>query len=134
MAQKLIFSDDLLAQISEHSRNCLPAEGCGLIAGKGETALAFLPIANKLKSPSNFRMEPQEQLDAMLWMDSQGMELLAIFHTHPGGPEVPSSTDIAEFEYPGLASVIWTPSSLRAFRIEGRDYFEIPIHTENAST
>jgi proteasome lid subunit RPN8/RPN11 len=127
MLERLVLCDDLIVQVGEHARACLPLEACGLIAGRGECAAAFLPVANELKSPVAFRMEPQEQLNAFLWIEAHSFDLLAVFHSHPSGPETPSPTDIAEFYYPGTASLIWTPSSLRAFIFDRGSFSEIPI-------
>jgi proteasome lid subunit RPN8/RPN11 len=42
-------------------------------------------------------------------METLGFELLAIYHSHPKGPESPSETDLAEFAYPGVYTIIWFP-------------------------
>jgi proteasome lid subunit RPN8/RPN11 len=127
MLEKLILGDDLIVQINAYSHQCLPEEACGLIAGARERSQAFLPVTNELHNPSAFRMDPQEQLNAFLWIESQSLELMAVFHTHPNGPEVPSATDLAEFFYPGVLSVIWTPVSMRAFYILQSGFSEIPV-------
>ncbi len=133
MLERLILCDDLIVQLGEHARACLPLEACGLVAGSGDRAAAFLPVTNELKSPVAFRMEPQEQLNAFLWMEARSYDLLAVFHSHPHGPESPSPTDIAEFYFPGTASLIWTPASLRAFLIDQERFSEIPIILDEVS-
>lgn len=127
MQEKLILCDDLIVQINAYSSQCVPEEACGLIAGIGERSQAFLPVTNELHNSSAFRMDPQEQLNAFLWIESQSLEMMAVFHTHPNGPEVPSATDLAEFFYPGVLSVIWTPVSMRAFYIQPSGFTEIPV-------
>ena len=130
---RLFLPDDLVIQIGGYARNCLPLEACGLVAGTENRAVAFLPVSNELQSPSAFRMDPQEQLNAFLWMEKQHLDLLAIFHSHPQGPQTPSTTDIAEFFYPGVTSLIWTPVSLRAFDITREGYTEVPVALNEAS-
>ena len=44
-------------------------------------------------------MDPIEQLNALEWIDSNDMDLLGIFHSHPTGPEIVSPTDIAQAAY-----------------------------------
>ena len=44
-------------------------------------------------------MDPYEQLKAFEWIESNGLELLGIFHSHPSGPETASPTDIADVAY-----------------------------------
>jgi len=76
-----------------------PLEACGLLAGKNNTVQAVLEIRNQAQSPVRFVMDPHEQLTAFNWIDSNELDLLAIFHSHPAGPEAVSETDIAEAAY-----------------------------------
>lgn len=117
--------EDMLA----HVLACLPEEACGLLGGQmnGSERIAQLviPIENVLHSPVRFRMDPRKQLEAFTYFESQNMEMVGIFHSHPTGPDAPSLTDLAEFFYPGVAFLIWSPGAdgwrLRAFRIDGKD-------------
>jgi [CysO sulfur-carrier protein]-S-L-cysteine hydrolase len=133
MLEKLILTDDLVVQVGGHARTCLPQEACGLLAGNGVHATTFLPVKNELGSPTAFRMDAQEQLIAFLWMEEQSLDLLAIFHSHPNGPQIPSANDLAEFSYPYVACLIWTPFSLRAFNITANGFDEIPLMIDSAS-
>jgi len=109
----MILSQDLLDQITAHASACLPEEACGLIGGTADRAVIALPITNELHSPVRFRMDPLEQLQAFLRFESEGLDLLAIYHSHPNGPPHPSPTDIAEFLYPGALYLILSPGSSR---------------------
>ena len=121
-----------------HVRACAPLEACGLLAGKdGVVGRVFL-IANQSKSPERFRMEPVEQVRALHWMETNRLELLAIFHSHPTGPEALSATDIAEAAYE-VVQIIWSPSSLpeqawqaRAFRIENGCLYNVELEITDA--
>ena len=73
-----------------------PLEACGLLAGKQDSVEAVLRIHNAEQSPVRFRMDAQEQYKAFEWMDTHGLNLVGIFHSHPSGPETVSPTDIAE--------------------------------------
>jgi proteasome lid subunit RPN8/RPN11 len=84
-----------------------PLEACGLLAGKNNLVEKLFIIANQTQSPHRFRMDPSEQLRAFNAMDADGMDLLAIFHSHPAGPETVSATDIAEAAYP-VVNIIWS--------------------------
>jgi len=89
-----------------------PQEACGLLAGRsiGDTAqvVEVLPIQNSLHSPTRFRMEPSEQLEAFNWIDDQGLELTGIYHSHPQGQSEPSPTDVDEARYPEVVQLIWS--------------------------
>ena len=52
-------------------------------------------------------MLPEEQLKAMLQLEDNGSDLLAVYHSHPSGPDEPSPTDLKEFFYPGTVMIIW---------------------------
>jgi proteasome lid subunit RPN8/RPN11 len=104
-----------LHQIIIHLESCLPEEACGLIAGAGEQAQRVLPVENQLHSPVRFQMTPAAQWAAFEEIAAAGLDLLAIFHSHPHGPGHPSPTDIAEFFYPDTIVLIASP------RTEPRD-------------
>ncbi len=106
-----------------------PEEACGILAGHNNHANHVYVLTNELHSQVAYRMHPQEQISAFLDMESQGLEMLAIYHSHPTGPEVPSDTDLAEFAYPGVYSLIWFPRGdtwdCRVYLITKRSYIEI---------
>lgn len=107
-----------------------PLEACGLIAGRGGNAEAVYPITNMLKSPVKFRMEPKEQLQALEEIEAAGLELLAIYHSHPSGPESPSATDLKEAHYP-VAYLIWAIHNnewqVRAYRLDNNSAAEMGL-------
>ena len=91
----------------DHLQACYPLEGCGLLAGdeRGRVTAVY-PIENSLHSPTAYEMEPKQQIEAMLALEAAGWQLLAIYHSHPQGPETPSLTDIAHAFYPEAAHVV----------------------------
>ncbi len=125
----LIFPENLFLKMINHVSSCSPAEACGLLAGLNGVVVGVLPVPNQLNSPERFLMEPVGQLRALQLIEEQQQDLLAIFHSHPLGPEQPSQTDISEFLYPGVLSVIvfqrgdsW---NMRAFQILPDSYEEV---------
>jgi proteasome lid subunit RPN8/RPN11 len=110
----------------------VPREACGLVAGKDRISIEVIPVANALRSPVRFRMEPAEQLDALNRIDEMGWDLLAIYHSHPNGPPFPSETDIAEAFYPEAISLILSRSdtdwSCRGYIIRNSAAIEVPVH------
>ena len=99
-----------------------PEEACGLVAGQMGCVTQVFIVTNELHSPASYRMDAQEQIDAFMTMEENSQELLAIYHSHPTGPESPSETDLAEFAYPGVITLIWFPKGdgwgCRAFWIK----------------
>ena len=109
------FLDQMIAQ----ARADAPLETCGLLAGRDGRATRVLPVPNVLRSRVRYSMGGgQEFFDAMAACD---FEPLAIYHSHPQGPPVPSPIDIAESFYPDAIYIILSlaqePPSVRAFRI-----------------
>ncbi len=93
-------------RMQQHAKALAPEEVCGLLAGKDCLVSKCFIVENEIHSPTRFRMEPQSQLDAFLAIEKSGFELLAYFHSHPGGGGEPSATDLAEFLYPDVIMVI----------------------------
>src|SRR5690606_24265006 len=79
---------------------------CGLLAGLEGRVRCLYPIENRLHSAVAYEMEPHQQLQAMLEMEEAGLQLLAIYHSHPTGPQTPSATDVDQSYYPGVAYII----------------------------
>jgi proteasome lid subunit RPN8/RPN11 len=101
-----------------------PEEACGIVAGREGHASHVFVVTNASHSLVAFRMDPQEQVNAFLEMEREELEMLAVYHSHPSGPEMPSETDKAEFAYPGVLSLIWVPKdetwSCQAYLISDR--------------
>lgn len=124
-------------QMRHHVAGLAPEEACGLLGGhraggRHLRGLYLFPIENVLHSPSRFRMDPHQQLKALLFLDEAGLDLLAIYHSHPAGPPHPSPLDVAEAAYPGVAHLIWSPTGpywdCRAFAIEDDRAWSIPVY------
>jgi proteasome lid subunit RPN8/RPN11 len=112
----------LLEQIVTHARSGLPLESCGLLAGRESLATRFIPITNRLASAREFDMEPSELVAALRSLRTNGESLLAIVHSHPRGPALPSAKDIERAWYPDAAQIIVSFASaetpdVRGFRI-----------------
>ena len=122
---------ELIEMMVNHVDRWFPEEACGILAGRNETVKAVRPVTNQAHSPVRFYMEPVELLHALEWIEKQQYELIAIFHSHPNGPEFPSPTDIREFNYPGTAVIILSKTELnwkiKAFMIEENQYEEIRL-------
>ena len=107
-----------------------PLEACGLLAGRDSIVEHVLEVTNQAQSQVRYVMDPIEQLNAFEWIDSHGLELLGIFHSHPTGPETVSPTDIAEAAYAVVYVILahvenrW---SARGFWIEDGKFSEVTL-------
>lgn len=104
----LTLSQEHLGIMQSQVDRCIPEEGCGLLAGLENQVQLAIPITNQVHSTVRYNMEPGELIRAFYDIEARGMEMLASFHSHPNGPDVPSVTDIAEFFYPGTLMLIWS--------------------------
>lgn len=123
----------MIAYVDSHA----PLESCGLLAGRDSKVETVLEVANQAQSPLRYVMAPIEQLQAFEWIESNQMDLLGIFHSHPTGPETVSPTDIAQAAYAVIhiilarvdistrfASVRWRA---RGFWIENGGFREVTL-------
>lgn len=111
----------------EHAKREAPLECCGILAGRNGRVEKIFELPNAEKSPTRYSMAPQDQLRVFEEMDREGLEMLAVYHSHPHTDPYPSKTDIQLFFYPEVGTVIISlrrePSEVRAFRIKEGEVF-----------
>lgn len=132
--QKLVIPRFIWEEMRKQVSRLAPEEACGMLAGRVAVVERVLPVTNSLHSPSRFEMDPQEQVNGFLEIEAAGLELLAIYHSHPLGPPFPSPSDQEEFLYPGVLYLIWSPAGVslegwgaRVFSLDGGTVSEIII-------
>ena len=117
-------------EMQQHVDGDAPLEACGMLAGKKDSVTAVLKVRNAVQSPVRFRMDAQEQYNALMWIEDHGLDLVGIYHSHPAGPETVSATDIAEAAYE-VVHVIWSLTkqiwSARGFWIENGQVAEVVL-------
>ncbi len=114
----------------------LPLEACGLLAGKGSSVESVLVVENQAQSPVRFVMDPIGQLQAFEWIESNGLDLLAIFHSHPTGPETVSPTDIEDSAYAVVNVILARVDGgwrARGFWIEDNGFEEVSLEILQSS-
>jgi proteasome lid subunit RPN8/RPN11 len=126
----LILNRAHMFAMQRHINFAAPLEACGLLGGKNRTVELVLPVKNAAESRSRFKMDPRAQLRAMEQIEVEGLEILAIFHSHPKGPSLPSPTDVEEAAYP-VVNIIWSKAGrrwqARGFWIEDGKVEEVPL-------
>ena len=117
-------------EMLQYVDNHLPLEACGLLAGTDNRVEKVMGVRNQEQRPVRFVMDPREQLKAFDWIESSGLDLLGIFHSHPAGPEIVSVTDIAEVAYE-VIHIIWSRTEgrwqARGFWIEAGEASEVTL-------
>ena len=96
-----------MAELAMIAKNALPNESCAFLLGRSEDNLSqveeVMHIANARSSPYSFSIEPSDLLQAYTDAESRQLQVVGIFHSHPGRPK-PSATDL---KYMELNPVVW---------------------------
>lgn len=100
---RLTVPDLLLEEVIGHARERAPIECCGLLAGHitggvGVVAHRY-PIENSALSATEYETDADQMMLAFRDMRERGIELLAIYHSHPKSAPVPSRRDIERNTY-----------------------------------
>jgi len=81
----------------EDSKRNYPIESCGLLFGliteKGAVVKEIIPAQNILKSPTEFKISPEEFIKHLFEAEEKGLELIGFYHSHPAAPK-PSVIDV----------------------------------------
>lgn len=94
------------AEVVAHALKDNPIEACGYLAGiNGEVKYA-IPMKNTDESNEHFSFDPGEQFDAFKKTKSEGLRLIAVYHSHPETPARPSEEDIRLAYDPNVSYVI----------------------------
>jgi [CysO sulfur-carrier protein]-S-L-cysteine hydrolase len=130
MKQPLTISKTHWQEMLDYVEQNAPLESCGLLVGKNDQVGKVIFVRNQAQSPARFVMDPYEQLKAFDWIESNGLDLLGIFHSHPVGPETASAADIAEAAYE-VVYLIWSRKQdywiARGFWIENGTAIEVHL-------
>ncbi|MCS6849963.1 MAG: M67 family metallopeptidase [Gemmataceae bacterium] len=80
------------------ARSELPLECCGLLAGRVAAGVGRViehyPLVNALASPREYESEPASMFRAVRDMRRRGIDILAVYHSHPTSPPIPSRLDL----------------------------------------
>ncbi|MBF0140647.1 MAG: M67 family metallopeptidase [Magnetococcales bacterium] len=83
-----------------HAMQSAPEECVGILAGKGRTIQEWHPLPNALHHERQFLADPARHIQIMKELRERGLEMIAIYHSHPGAPAEPSAKDFNESFYP----------------------------------
>ena len=84
----------ILTKIIEQARDEAPNEACGYLAGLDECGKLVLPMRNADESPEHYSFDPTEQFGAIKEAREAGLDLIAVYHSHPATPARMSQEDI----------------------------------------
>lgn len=133
MTEPLRLPRAIVNQLLHLAQRAPEEEICGLISGDASGFRHCYPVTNVATDRQHlFHLDPRGQIDAMRRMREAGEELVAIYHSHPHAPALPSVTDIRESEYPDVLYLIISLDTegvleMRGFRLRAGTVTEVPI-------
>lgn len=131
--ERLVIPAALLDEVTSHALADAPLECCGLLAGRiaggTGTVTARYPVRNDAASATEYESNARDMLNAFRAMREGGLELLAIYHSHPTSAPVPSRRDLARNTYGETAAHLIvgfaaTEPVVRAWWLTGVGYRE----------
>jgi proteasome lid subunit RPN8/RPN11 len=113
-----------------HCRRESPLECCGILGGTTTRVSSFHPLRNALASETRYDADPQELVQAWIWLREHGSDIAAIYHSHPRWQAIPSVTDLKENHYGPvpriIVSLLTIPAIVRVWRLGADSYQELP--------
>ena len=138
---RVIIRRDTCDELERHSAGCMPNEACALLLGRTDDARDaviiedILMMENAQGSPVRFAIPDDQLIQAYGMAERRRMEVVGVFHSHPGSPAVPSPTDE---RYMLLNPVVWLIYSGMAGGIRAwvmrEEIAEIPLEITRAGT
>lgn len=115
----------VVKQLMNHAKKEAPLEACGYLAAKGGIITDLYALTNIDKSGEHFSFDPKEQFAAVRDARIKGLELCAVYHSHPASPARPSEEDIKLAHDPQVLYVIVSLAQamedIKAFRIKNKN-------------
>jgi len=123
---------DIVDQIISEAKDKAPVEACGILAGRGGRVTESYRMSNTDNSSVHFMMAPAEQFAVAKDIREKGLEMVAIYHSHPATPARPSAEDIRlalteDVTYMIVSLQDAEKPVLKGFLIEDGNIMETPI-------
>jgi proteasome lid subunit RPN8/RPN11 len=107
---RLVIPRPIFDAMLAHAAAVLPAECCGLLAGRVEDGVGVVTdhylLVNELASPTEFVSDADSMFAAHKAMRAAGTDVLAVYHSHPTSAPVPSRRDLERNYSEGVVNLI----------------------------
>lgn len=134
---RILLSEPLYRQIVRHVTQAVPMEAVGIIGGLADGRARLVIEMPNLAGPHEFFADPFAQYQAERRLSREGLGVIAIYHSHPGGGTELSDADWQAAARWNCAHIVIVPERhpddadyLRAWRISGNKVVKIPIRRE----
>jgi len=133
----LVLPDDVRLEIEEAMRRGHPDEACGLLLGRAARGrvevVASHAARNAAPAPRSVRytLDPDDQLAAHEAARARDLEVVGVWHSHPGRPAQPSAEDRTH-AWEGWSYLIGSVDAggtraLRSWRLVAGSFVEEPV-------
>ena len=130
-ADAVVLPPALAEVMLAHADSRPDEEVCGLLGADAQGLRSIYPVPNAAARPSHaYLVGPEAQFRVFRTLRESGQRLGGVYHSHPFGPAVPSTTDFAEAGYPAAAWFIVSRSDrprLRAWLLGRPGFTELRI-------
>ncbi len=97
---------EIIDSIIAHAKSGTPIEMCGYLAGQNGIISKHYELTNIDASEDHFTFDPKEQFTTVKDARNNGLEVCAVYHSHPLTPARPSVEDIKLAYDPNISYVI----------------------------
>lgn len=123
---------EVLRQLAAHAKEEAPIEACGYLAARHGIITSAYPLTNIDRSTDHFSFEPKEQFEALKDARAKGLEICAVYHSHPASPARASEEDIKLAYDPDMLYVIISlaqglAEDVKAFEIKNGKVTEVKL-------
>jgi proteasome lid subunit RPN8/RPN11 len=121
---------EIIQRIILQGRNEAPLEACGYLGGSENAVKAIYPMVNADHSPEHYSFDPEEQFKVLREAQDEGLDLIAVYHTHPETPPRMSAEDIRLAYDTSVLYVIYSlqTDTLKAFKVKDNgEVNEVPV-------
>jgi [CysO sulfur-carrier protein]-S-L-cysteine hydrolase len=130
MSRRLILPTELRQRVIDQALTERPNECVGLLAGRGDIVEHAFPLINEAKSSTRF-FAAESLFAPMRSIRDAGLDLVAIYHSHPTSPPTPSRRDIEENYYPDtvhlIVSLLHDEPTMKAWLLSPDDAREVEM-------
>jgi proteasome lid subunit RPN8/RPN11 len=88
------FSREHVDEMVAHALEDAPNECCGMVAARDGEAVRVYRAINSAASPYRYEVDPRDQFRIQDEIETEGLDLGAIYHSHTRSAPYPSQTDI----------------------------------------
>ena len=102
----LTIPKSIVEEIYAQAKAEAPLEACGYLGGKDGVVSVRYPLYNIDQSTEHFSFDPKDQFKVVKEARAAGVDLIAVYHSHPETPARPSEEDIKLAYDPNISYVI----------------------------